>query len=206
MKPMLASTYDGRNPTGWMMSEKLDGVRAIWDGETFKSRNAKVFQAPAWFTAELPRGEVLDGELWIGRGQFQQTVGEVRASNGDWSRIKFMVFDAVIDRPFTARLQTLRGLDLPGHCMLVEQTLCTSNEHLTTYERAALAMGGEGVMLRKADSRYQHKRSRDLLKVKRFSTDEAVVIGYTEGLGRNAGRIGPSYASGWERPSGWVPD
>ncbi len=172
------------------MSEKLDGVRAIWDGETLKSRNGKTFQAPEWFTAGLPRDAILDGELWEDRGQFQKTVGKVRAHAGDWSNIKFMIFDTITDRPFAERLQSIQGMRLPAHCVIVEHLICKSRTHLGEYESSILAKGGEGVMLRKAESSYQHKRSKDLLKVKRFVTDEAVVTGYTEGSGRHAGRVG----------------
>ena len=49
------------------MSEKLDGVRAYWNGENFYSRNGLLFDAPAWFKAGLPTDTHLDGELWCGR-------------------------------------------------------------------------------------------------------------------------------------------
>src|SRR4029079_10657667 len=50
--------------TGWWMSEKLDGVRAYWDGKQFLSRKNNIFYAPDWFTDGLP-AHPLDGELWI---------------------------------------------------------------------------------------------------------------------------------------------
>jgi DNA ligase-1 len=52
--------------TGWWMSEKLDGVRAWWDGQKFLSRQGNVYYAPDWFTAGLPNVP-LDGELWLNR-------------------------------------------------------------------------------------------------------------------------------------------
>ena len=51
---MLAKTYDGQDPTGLDISEKFDGVRAFWDGSKLTSRNGHEFNAPAWFTADLP--------------------------------------------------------------------------------------------------------------------------------------------------------
>ena len=65
---MLAQKYEeGKiDPTGWFISEKLDGVRAYWSGEGFYSRNGNQFHAPAWYTKDLPK-EPLDGELWAGR-------------------------------------------------------------------------------------------------------------------------------------------
>lgn len=52
--------------TGWWLSEKLDGVRAYWDGSRFLSRLGNEFLAPQWFVASLPETP-LDGELWVGR-------------------------------------------------------------------------------------------------------------------------------------------
>ena len=57
------------NVTSWYMSEKLDGVRAYWDGEKLISRNGKFFKAPKFFTKDFPKIE-LDGELWTKREDF----------------------------------------------------------------------------------------------------------------------------------------
>ena len=43
---LLLETYKDQNISGWLMSEKLDGVRAYWDGEKLISRGGKVFAAP----------------------------------------------------------------------------------------------------------------------------------------------------------------
>ena len=190
MKVMLAKKFNNQDPKGWWMSEKLDGVRAIWNGRTLVSRNGKEFNAPDWFIEDLPDGIVLDGELWEGRGRFQKTVGKVRAYDGDWGRIKFMVFDVVSEDVYEKRRARLTGLKLPAHCRIVDQELCRHRQHLNEYESGILISGGEGVMLRRAGSLYDHKRSANLLKVKNFQTDEAVVTGYTEGQGKHAGRIG----------------
>ena len=75
--PMLAKNWDKTmRPDGWWMSEKLDGVRAIWDGEHFRSRGGNIFHAPAWFKAGLP-ALPLDGELFVGRGKFNDAVSIV---------------------------------------------------------------------------------------------------------------------------------
>ena len=42
------------NPLGWMMSEKFDGIRAIWTGKEFWSRNEKPIFAPKFFTEKFP--------------------------------------------------------------------------------------------------------------------------------------------------------
>ena len=74
------------NITSWCMSEKLDGVRAYWNGEKLISRNGKVFPAPAFFTKAFPKTE-LDGELWSKRGDFSNVSSIVNTRKLD-SRIK----------------------------------------------------------------------------------------------------------------------
>ena len=62
---LLAERWDGAmNLAGWWMSEKLDGVRAYWNGKMFLSRLGNELHAPDWFCAGLP-DEPLDGEFWI---------------------------------------------------------------------------------------------------------------------------------------------
>lgn len=82
---MLASKWEGEDPTGWWMSEKLDGVRAWWTGSALLSRLGNTINAPAWFTAGLPKVP-LDGELWCGRGQFTEAVSIVKNAvrQDDW--------------------------------------------------------------------------------------------------------------------------
>ena len=57
--------YDRKNedPTGWYMSEKLDGIRAYWDGTQFWSKSGKLINLPDSFKEGLPDFH-LDGELW----------------------------------------------------------------------------------------------------------------------------------------------
>jgi len=50
----LLKTYKDQDTTNWVMSEKLDGIRAYWDGENLLSRNGKVIHAPQWFTQDYP--------------------------------------------------------------------------------------------------------------------------------------------------------
>ncbi len=116
---------DKHRVSNMMMSEKLDGMRAIWDGgasrgiETqyipwantakdarFKvpqvatglwSRYGKALHAPDWFLDFLPVGNILDGELWAGVGKFQQVTSTVRSlnKNKEWGEIDYMVLDLV---------------------------------------------------------------------------------------------------------------
>lgn len=187
---ILANDYQDQNPTGHWMSEKLDGVRAFWNGKQLLSRYGNPFKAPSWFISQLPKDVTLDGELWEGRGQFQTTVGRVRANNGDWSNIKFMVFDTVNEKTFEERMADLSQMVLPFFCQIVKQTLCTGPRHLEQFEQNLLNEQAEGVMIRAAHSPYTIGRTDHLLKLKRFYSDEARVIGYKKGTGRNANTVG----------------
>lgn len=188
---MLAKQYDGQDPTGWWMSEKLDGVRAIWTGTKLISRTGKEFAAPAWFIAGLPADVTLDGELWEGRGLFQQTCGKVRTQiEPDWTGVKYMVFDCITEGTFKYRMAILSQIELPVHVVILQQIPCKGKNHLDLMESQILEIDGEGLMLRWPYSLYENKRSNSLLKVKRFKTDEAIVTGYETGQGRNQGVVG----------------
>ena len=191
MKPMLAKVYDGRDVSGWLMSEKLDGVRAVWTGSKFISRNGNEFQAPGWFKDAMP-DTVLDGELRIGRGRFQETVGIIRSRSADWSEIAFQVFDAPLAHGrFWMRLmyveKVLRGNSV---AVPVKHTACRCRSHASRYCAGVCSLGGEGAILRDPDSLYVHRRSDSMLKLKPTDSDEAVVVGYESGTGRNSGRTG----------------
>ena len=191
---MLAEKYKGQNVTGWLISEKLDGVRALWDGENLISRHGNIFAAPAWFKASLP-AIPLDGELYIGRQMFQTTVGIVRKKipvDAEWRRIQYKVFDAPAHPgEFEKRINAARKA-LAGNTIsqVVEQTICTSRSQLDAMFSDLTAQGAEGLMLRRPGSAYEQKRTESLLKYKPFDTDEASVIGYQEGEGRLSGLVG----------------
>jgi len=195
MTPMLAKPYTNQPIAGWLLSEKLDGVRAVWDGRQLMSRNGNAFAAPAWFIAQLPADMALDGELYIGRGKFQKTVGIVRtrvAVDTDWQAISYRVFDApALPGGFEARLaaaaERLYGCKVSS---VLEHTVCRNKAKLDATFTKLVAQGAEGVMLRKPGSAYEQKRSASLLKYKPFESDEAEVIGHEGGEGKFAGLVG----------------
>jgi DNA ligase-1 len=193
---LLAERWDGlQDPTGWWMSEKLDGVRAYWDGKAFLSRLGNPYLAPAWFLAGLPETP-LDGELWAGRKQFQRAVSIVRRQDRSerWREISFVVFDApALDAPFEERLahcRALLGSKAPPHARVHEHEVCAGADALRSELARIEALGGEGLMLRKPGSRYVAGRSTTLLKVKSFFDAEARVIQHLPGEGRHEGRLG----------------
>lgn len=193
IKAMLAKKLTNSvDVNGWWMSEKLDGVRCIWDGTKLISRNGNVFHAPKWFTTGLPSDIILDGELFLERGKFQETLSIIKNSNKieEWSKLSFQCFDIINCDPYEKRLSKLNKLSLPKTAGVLPQTICESKKHLEEYQAEILKLGGEGVMLRKPGSMYEGKRVSTLLKLKKFKDAEAVVLGYTNGKGRLDGKIG----------------
>lgn len=193
---LLAQSWEDHiDPAGWWMSEKLDGVRAYWDGSTFWSRLGNEFLAPDWFVEGLP-STPLDGELWMDRGAFQKTVGIVKRQDRGklWSGLKYVVFDAPGHTgAFEDRISFLHETLAPGvveYAHALEHLLCEGFDHLIDELKRIEKLGGEGVMLRQQKSLYVGSRSSTLLKVKTFQDAEAKVIGYTDGAGRHRGRIG----------------
>ena len=183
------------DPTGYWMSDKLDGVRGYWDGSEMRSRNGNRFDIPDWFRKDLPQGVPQDGELYAGPGRFNEAISIVRSGTADpvrWKNIRYMVFD-LPDHPglFEDRMRELDKI-VAGttHGVAVRQTLCTSSRHMKQFHDAAKAKGAEGTMLREANSYYERRRSRTLMKVKDFFDVEATVVGHVLGLGKHKGRLG----------------
>jgi DNA ligase 1 len=183
------------DPTGWWMSEKYDGVRGFWDGEKLKTRNGNAIHAPDFFLADLPAGVALDGELWIGRGKFEETTSVVLADTPDarWKSVRFMIFDAPKTKGTFEQRMAFIAATLSAKnefARLVVQEKCKSAAHLIAERDRIVALGGEGMMLRKPESAYEAGRSPTLLKVKPADDAEATVIGHTPGKGKYEGKLG----------------
>ncbi|HEV8061268.1 MAG TPA: DNA ligase [Gemmataceae bacterium] len=192
---LLAESWDGvSDPTGCWLSEKLDGVRTYWDGSQFLSRLGNRFHAPNWFVAGLPNTP-LDGELWLGRKQFQRTVSIVRRQDQSdlWKELKFVVFDApTLAKGFESRLQFVDECleKCPAYAEPHHHFICLGFDHLRSELARLEALGAEGLMLRRPGSHYESGRSETLQKVKTFYDSEARVLAHQEGSGRHKGRLG----------------
>lgn len=181
----LAESWDASTSkvSGWMCSEKLDGIRAVWKAGTFWTRTGNEIHAPPSMTAGLPFDVTLDGELWAGRGNanFNRVSGLVRSLNpreAEWEGVTFMVFDAPdVAGGFERRLAAIPST-LGNRAVKVAHTLVCSAADVWEQHASVTALGGEGLMLRDPVASYAHGRSRTLLKVKKFFDMEAVVAGY----------------------------
>lgn len=167
----LATCNIPADVTGWWMSEKYDGVRAIWTGKQFLTRNGRPIAVPAHMLKGMPSCR-LDGELWAGRGKFNHLVSVIQKKNANWARIRYMVFDAPAPVAFELRQDALQSLQgLPDWVSVVKHRRCRSHGHLSTFEAAVVWLGGEGAVLVAPNSQYRPGRSDIMVKVKRFVPD-----------------------------------
>lgn len=194
---LLAEVYrENIDPTNYLISEKLDGVRAVWDGETLRFRSGNLVNAPAWFIRALPRTP-LDGELWAGRGRFERLSGIVRKTNPideEWREVRYMIFelpDAAGN--FQERAERIHAIvsesKLPW-LQAIEQFRVKSRDELKRHFQKALKQGAEGLMLHHADAPYLTGRNPALLKLKPWEDAEARVIAHIPGKGRLSGKLG----------------
>jgi len=168
---LLANVWtDDDDPTGWWMSEKLDGVRAYWDGKQFLSRRNNIYFAPDWFLTGLPN-HPLDGEIWFARKEFDRASEIVRSQGTPdrWKDLKYLVFDAPDAKgPFEDRMKFLQD-NVGGwkntFTTIHQHATCEGMDHLFEELERVTALGGEGLMLRKPQSNYERTRSSTLLKV-----------------------------------------
>jgi DNA ligase 1 len=194
---MLAKVYRPGVPLhAYWVSEKYDGLRAFWDGRQLLTRGGETIAAPAWFTAQWPT-EPLDGELWVGRGRFEEALSTVRRQTPDdeaWRRVRYMVFDMPAHPgTFTERIAAyhaqVRRIGQPWVQAVPQDRVASHDELMARLDRV-VREGGEGLMLHRSDAPHRALRSDDLLKVKTHEDAEAQVIGYVPGAGRHAGRLG----------------
>lgn len=179
-----------------LISEKLDGVRALWDGRTLRFRSGDAIAAPACFLARLPP-QPLDGELWLGRGRFEALAAVVRRAQADdtaWRAVRYMVFELPgAPGPFEQRARRLRAIVAAARwpaLEAVEQRRLPDRAALMRQLEAVVRAGGEGLMLHRADAPYVVGRSEVLRKLKPLHDAEATVVAHLPGQGRHAGRLG----------------
>ena len=190
---LLAREYRQQDVRGWAMSEKLDGVRAFWNTRQLLSRNGSAFAPPPSFARDFPPFAV-DGELYSGRGQFEQISAAVRSSRGDLSQLKLHVFD-VPQAPGNlyerlAMLQQWLDAHPLARIVCIAQRPVRDFAQVQSFLREVEAGGGEGVMLRDPNAPYLGGRSDQLLKLKSQHDAECTVTTHHPGKGRLAGRLG----------------
>ena len=186
-KPKIYHGYENIN--GWLMSEKLDGIRGYWDGKELKSKNGNKINAPKWFTHDFPPF-ALDGELWSKRGDFEniQSIVLDDMPSEKWQEISYQIFEVPHhDGNFTQRLlyadKWLNEKKIK-HVHTIKQIKCKNREQLKKYLHYIEKIGGEGVVIKNPKLPYFTGRSTQILKVKSFDDMEGEVIGINSGKGK----------------------
>jgi len=183
----LAGANADIDPTPYLFSEKYDGVRALWDGKTLRSRAGNVIAAPAWFIAKLPK-QPLGGELWMGRGQFEKLSGAVRKMtplDDEWRQTKYMILELPdATGAFAERYEQVKRIVAQANfpqLVAVEQFRLPDKAALKLKLAEIVRAGGEGLMLHRADALYVTDRNDTLLKLEPLDDAKATVIGYVPG-------------------------
>jgi DNA ligase-1 len=193
---MLPHVYtDQADISGWLMSEKLDGVRGYWDGRQMLSKNGNPFFPPPEFTRDLPPFPI-EGELWGGRGTFEKTVSIVKRQqpHSGWLELDFAIFD-VPEAPggFRSRIAKAHQwfAEHPSdYAFVILQTPVTTQDDLKLELERIEKLGGEGLVVRKPDGLYAIGRSTEILKVKNHQDAEATVLQHLPGKGKYSGKLG----------------
>lgn len=194
---LLANVYrEDIDVTQYLVSEKLDGVRAYWDGESLRARSGHPIHAPKWFLDGLPKTP-LDGELWLARGQFDRLSGIVRRDFPDdeaWRQVRYMIFE-LPNAPgrFAERVVRMRKIVAQARVPWlaeIPQHPAVDRNNLQKMLDKVIREGGEGLMLHRADALYETGRSDTLLKLKPWLDAEAQVVAHLPGKGKYEGVMG----------------
>ena len=194
---LLAERYRGDiDVSHYWVSEKLDGVRASWDGRNLQFRSGNPVPAPPWFVDALPK-QPLDGELWLGRGSFDQLSAIVRRQapvDAEWRRVRYMIFE-LPNAPgsFTDRVEQIKTITAAANLpwlQAVPQFRLPDEAALQKKLRDIVRNGGEGLMLHRDDAAYETGRSSALLKMTPWLDAEATVVAHLPGKGKYAGMLG----------------
>ena len=192
------SEYKGQNVGGWLASEKLDGVRAYWDGRNLLSRNGKILAVPEGWSAHFP-SFALDGELYTARGEFEKIQSIVMDKTPNvtaWSEVKFYVFDVpeagggLLERLSELEKFILQNPQAGQNLKIIKQVKVKDNAEFEAFAKHIIAKGGEGAVVREPNVPYERKRSKNALKYKKFKDAECEVTAINAGAGKYAGLMG----------------
>jgi DNA ligase-1 len=194
---LLANVYRPHiDVARYLVSEKLEGVRALWDGQALRFRSGRPLHAPAWFIAGLPK-QALDGELWAGRGNFERLSGTVRKerpNDAEWREVRYMIFEL----PGTIGFFTEGAVQIETIVRLANVLWLGETPQFRVAHRNNLQKkldeivrdGDKGLVLHLADASYQTNRSDILLKLKSWLDEEAEVIADLPSRGKYTGQHG----------------
>ena len=180
-KPKIYQEY--HNIDGWIMSEKLDGIRGYWDGKNLYTKNGNQINVPKNFTENFPPFE-LDGELWSKRDDFEniQSIVLDKKPSNNWNQIAYNIFESPNSKGnFLQRIKRIENwfLKYPNqNVRIIKQIKCENEIHLNKFLKQIVLLKGEGVIIKDGSKPYKEGRLSHVLKVKESYDMEGVVIGY----------------------------
>lgn len=191
---MLLGQYKNQDIHGWVMSEKLDGVRGFWDGKQLLSRQGNVFFPPDYFFKSFPPFAI-DGEIYGKQVSFEEISAITRSAEPKgWYKLKLYVFDVphaegnLFER--LAKLEQYLQANPTPYIEIIQQIPIQNSEHLQQFYQSVLQHNGEGVVVRNPQSPYIHGRSAQILKLKPEFDEECKVIAHHQGKGKYADKLG----------------
>ena len=187
-KNFTKDSLNDKELTEYVMSEKKDGIRGVWDGKTLKSKRGKPLFAPANFLKSLPSFS-LDGELWLSYQSIEKTANIVLdkiPNNAQWDEITYFVFDAPSlceSCTLLERVEILqKKLKNNKRVKVIPQIPIKNRAHLESYFQEIVQKGGEGLILR------NNKKPFIAYKYKPYCENKCKITGYTKG--KKEGQIG----------------
>ena len=186
---LLNNYTQDKNITSWYMSEKLDGVRAYWDGKKLISRNGNIFAAPPFFIKEFPKHK-LDGELWSKRGDFSNisSIVNKKKTNNGWKKLTYNIFE--VPDANGGLIKRLKRVKTAKYIKVVKQIKVKDKKHLYEFLKSVEKKAGEGVVVRDGSLNYYTGRDNNSLKVKSYTDAECEVVGYNKGKGKYENAVG----------------
>ena len=179
----------------WYASRKIDGVRCIVHKRdecivaySRQGHEFKTLQKLLDDLIKVPGNFVLDGEVCLmnddGTENFQSIMKEIKKKDHTIQNPSYIIFDyltieefeqKISTRIFSKRISELSKIPiLNSRIQILDQVIITGTDHLMELIDSADTKGYEGIMLRK-DTYYEGKRTKNLLKCKKFFEKEYMV-------------------------------
>lgn len=202
-EPLLLSDFDKRENTKeqtFLVSEKLDGVRGLWDGEQMRYRSGRVMDLPESFLQNFPPF-ALDGELYNEEKSFSQIISMLK-KQGE-IHLKYYVFDVPeASGGLLERLEMLKNYlqkNPNNNIIIIKQTPLSDVQAIMQLLHKVTSNGGEGLVLRDKDAPYTAGRSKRDFKLKLVYDAECEVIGITKGKGKYKDKMGAIICKAWDK-------
>lgn len=191
-----------------------DGDRVVMRGRSWINDYAPLFPEIVAEVRKLPvHSVVLDTELTFFKSGTDKDVFITALARPETKKgyvAKAMVFDVLFagdeslkNVPFKERMKVLEKI-VPAKFNHIEAVETLTNGKEKFYEDLTKKQQGEGVVLKERASPYREgERTFEWLKVKHFKSDEAVVVGYTEGKGQRESALGSLVLAQRDRKGNW---